>query len=131
MSRLVVVACLLAFLAHLRTGNPQNRIEPVDAANYFGRRLKQPVAPENMRDLVREDDTNPIVGPRSSVRGQDDPRTPDSPCHEQCRPLALEEDRRPCEPMPTRDVLGYADPWPGNHASRAGFEPPQAAHTDD
>ena len=91
-----VVACLLAFLAHLRTGNPQNRIEPVDAANYFGRRLKQPVAPEDMRDLVRENDTNPIVGPCSSARGQDDPRTPDSPRHEQCRPLALEEDRRPC-----------------------------------
>ena len=33
--------------------------------------------------------------------------------------------------MPTRDILGYADPWPGNHAPRAGFEPPQAADTDD
>ena len=33
--------------------------------------------------------------------------------------------------MSTRDVLCYANPRPGNHAPRAGFEPPQAAHTDD
>jgi len=47
-----VVTCLLAFLTHLCTRHPQDRIEPVDAANYFGRCLQQPIAPEHVRDLA-------------------------------------------------------------------------------
>ena len=87
-----VVARVLAFLAHLRTGNPQNRIEPVNTPQYFGSCLKQPVAPEHVRHLMREHDTDPIVGPRSSAGGQDHPRMPESPRHEQCRPIALQEE---------------------------------------
>src|SRR6188474_2763597 len=73
------IAGVFAFLAEARRGEPYERVEPVDRAQALGHDLCRPVAPRDVRELVKEDDANPIVGPAAGASRQDDVGLEDAP----------------------------------------------------
>ena len=59
-----VVAGMLAFAAETPAAQPDDGVEPVEAAKKLAGELKHPVPSSDVRELVSEDDTASIVAPR-------------------------------------------------------------------
>ena len=74
-----VIGRAFAFLAQARSGQPNKRMDPVEAASNFGANLQEPVMAGDMRKLMRKHDAAAVLSPKRSAGRQHDDGAEDSP----------------------------------------------------
>src|SRR2546430_17502851 len=62
-----VIGGAFTFLAQARTGQPNERMEPIEAASEFGANLQEPVMAGDMRKLMRKHDAAAGLSPKRSA----------------------------------------------------------------
>src|SRR5262249_7198196 len=87
----LVVTRELTFHSKTPTRDPQERVEPEDGAECFGRQLYYPIASSDVRKLVGQHNPDSVPRPFPGGRRQHDLRVPPTPRDEDGRVVALKE----------------------------------------
>ncbi len=104
-----VVARVLAFEAEPRAREPDDGIEPVHGADDLADDLREPVAAADVRQLVPQDDAQPIVGPAARGDRQQDLRPRRAPRDNERGIAALEDCDRPIDADIARERARLVD----------------------
>jgi len=74
-----VIGGAFAFLAQACSGQPNERMEPVEAAGKFGANLQELVVAGDVREFVRKYDATAVLSPMRGAGRQHDNGAEDSP----------------------------------------------------
>src|SRR5436190_15743075 len=98
----LIVTRELTLDAQTPAGHPQKRVEPEDGSQNLGGKLRRPIAPSNVCELMGQDDPDAVGRPFLRGRRQHDLWSAPTPSDEQRGVSALKESDR------ARDSIGVA-----------------------
>src|SRR3954467_3537683 len=89
---------------------PDGWIEPTQRRRELGKQLRQRIEPFDVRQLVQHDNGTSLVRPFIGIRGQQNPRMHDTPCHGHAGAIALQQHDWARDLQPAREAPYEGEP---------------------
>src|SRR5438105_6824405 len=101
---------MLALDAHAVRSDPDEGVEPEEGDRELRDDLRERIDALDVRHLVDEHISTPIIGPAVGIVGQEHDRIDDSPRSRHIEPTAPQERHWPCDAEADRDALRQRKP---------------------